>query len=84
MTNIYSKRIISKRRTEPPEFMAPRSRIGTYTASCRVPGYNPAFTRTDCVYPWRTARLSWLDTYRDVLLARRRSPIPVLTGLDVE
>jgi len=32
---------------------------------------------------WKTAKLTWLVTYRDGIPARRRSPVQVLTGPDL-
>jgi len=42
---------------------------------------HPAFAGTHWV---RLSWSGWLATYRDGLLARKRSPIQVLTGIDVE
>ena len=54
------------------------------SASRGVPVYSPDTEDTYCTYPRRMTRLSGRLQYKDGLPALRRSPIPVLTGLDVE
>ena len=49
-------------------------------------GLYPSWSWYSIKWPRRDARLSWpswLVTYQDDMPTRRRSPIPVLTGLDV-
>jgi len=52
-----------------------------------VHAYAPTLTGTHCAHPQGMARLSWsqcLVTYRHGSPVWRRSPIPVLTKLNVE